>query len=130
MIISRFQNINPEKEGKTVNGPVDVKNELRMITMEDEHFSMWKEFIERRHRGELINPDTLDMFKEKKPFTLSSKFYLTCEFFKHFGHFIDNDFKVYVQHLLERTPRQVAAYPKVTVHETNFVNASHHTRHE
>ena len=42
LIIIRFQNINPEKEGKTVNGPVDVKSELRMITVEDKHFSMWK----------------------------------------------------------------------------------------
>ena len=73
LIISRFQNINPEKEGKTINGPVDVKSELRMITVEDEHFSIWKELIERHHRGELINPDLGEMFKEKKLFTLSSK---------------------------------------------------------
>ena len=50
LIISRFQNINPKKEGKTVNGPADVKSELRMITVEEDHFSMWKEFIERHHR--------------------------------------------------------------------------------
>ena len=98
--------------------------------MEDEHFSMWKEFIERHHRGELINPDWGEMFKEKKPFTLFSKFQLTHEFFKHFGHFTDNDFKVYVQHLLGRTPSRVFAYPKVTVHKTNNVHASHHTGHE
>ena len=67
-----------------------------MITVEDEHFSMWKEFIEWHHQGELINLDTGEMLKEKKPFTLSSKFQLIREFFKHFGHFIDNDFKVYV----------------------------------
>ena len=73
LIISRFQNINPKKEGKTVNGPVDVKSELRMITVEDEHFST-KEFIERHHRGKLINPDTREMFKKKKPLILSSKF--------------------------------------------------------
>ena len=130
LIISRFQNINPEKEGKTVNGPADVKSELRIITVEDEHSSMWKEFIERHHQGELINPDTEEMFKEKKPFTLSSKFQLTREFFKHFGHFTDNDFKVYIQHLLGRTPGQVAAYPKVTVHKANHVQASHYTGHE
>ena len=70
------------------------------------------------------------MFKEKRPFILSSKFQLTLEFFKHFGHFINNDFKVYVQHLLGRTPGQVAAYPKVTVHKTNHMHSSHHTRHE
>ena len=123
-------NFNPKKEGKTVIGLADVKSELRMITVEDKHFSMWKEFIERHHWGELINPDTGEMFKEKKPFTLSSKFQLTREFLKHFGHFIDNNFKVYVQHLLGRTPRRVAAYPKVMVHKANHVHASHHTRHE
>ena len=79
-----------------MNGPADVKSELRMITVEDEHFSMWKDFIKRHYRGELINPDSGEMFKKKKLFTLSSKFQLTHEFFKHFGHFIDNDFKVYV----------------------------------
>ena len=96
LIMSQFQNISPEKEGKTVNGPADVKSKLRMITVEDEHFSMSKELIERHHRGELINPNTGEMFKEKKPFTLSSKFQLTREFFKHFGYFTNNDFKVYV----------------------------------
>ena len=130
LIISRIQNINPEKEGKTVNGPTDVKSELRMITVEDKHFSMWKEFIKQHYRGELINPDSGEMFKDKKPFTLSSKFQLTREFFKHFGHFTDNDFKVYVQHLLGRTPGRVSPYPKVTVHKTNHVHASHHTGHE
>ena len=104
--------------------------QLRMITVEDEHFSMWKEFIEWHHRGELFNSNLGEMFKEKKLFTLSSKFQLTREFFKHFGHFTDNDFKVYVQHLLGRSPGRVFAYPKVTVHKTNNVHASHHTGHE
>ena len=113
-----------------MNGLADVKSELRMITMEDKHFSMWKEFIERHHRGELINPDSGEMFKDKKPFTFSSKFQLSRKFFKHFGHFTNNDFKVYVQHLLGRTPGRVSPYPKVTVHKTNHVHASHHTGHE
>ena len=69
LIISRFQNINPKKEGKTVNGLADVKSKLRMIIVKDEYFSMWKEFIEQHHRGELINLDTGEMFKEKRPFT-------------------------------------------------------------
>ena len=67
-----------------------------------------------------------DMFKEKKPFMLSTKFQLTEEFFKHFGHFIDNDFKVYVQHLLEHTLGRVVAFPKVTVHRINLVHPFHH----
>ena len=75
-----------------------------MMTVEDAHFSLWKEFIEKHHHGELINPDTGDMYKEKASFTLLSKFQLTREFFKHFGHFTDSDFLVYVQHLLGRIP--------------------------
>ena len=58
-------------------GPTDVKSELRMMRMEDAHFLMWKEFIKKHHCGELINPDTGEMYKEKAPFTLSSKFQLT-----------------------------------------------------
>ena len=68
------------------------------------------------------------MFKEKRPFTPSSKFQLTHEFFKHFGHFTDNDFKVYVKHLMGHIPGQVVAYPKVTMHKMNHVHGSHHTR--
>ena len=113
-----------------MNGPADVKSELRMITVEDSHFAMWKEFIEKHHCGELINLNTGDMYKDKAPFTLSSKFQLTREFFKHFGHFTDADFKVYVQHLLGRTPGRMSAYLKVIVHKTALVHASHHTGQE
>ena len=113
-----------------MNGPADVKSELRIMTVEDAHFAMWKEFIERHHLRELINPDTCDMYKDKQPFTLSAKFQLTWEFFIHFGHFADADFKVYVQHLLGRTPGRRSAYPKVIVHKTTLVHASHHTGHE
>ena len=57
-----------------MNGPANVKSELRIMTMEDAHFAMWKEFIEKHHRRELINLDTGDMYKDKQPFTLSAKF--------------------------------------------------------
>ena len=86
--------------------------------------------MERHHKGEFINPDTLAMYKEKTPFIASTKFHLNREFFKHFGHFTDKDFKSYVQHLLGRTPRRTLLYPKVTVHKTIHVHASHHTGHE
>ena len=101
-----------------------------MMTVEDAHFLLWKEFIEKHHRGELINPNTGDMYKEKASFTLLSKFQLTREFFKHFGHFTDSDFLVYVQHLLGRTPGRQSSYPKVTVHKPALLHASHYTGHE
>ena len=113
-----------------MNGLADVKSELCIMTVEDAHFAMWKEFIKRHHCGELINPDTGDMYKDKQPFTLLAKFQLIREFCKHFGHFTDADFKVYVEHLLGRTLGRRSAYPKVTVHKTTLVHASHHTGHE
>ena len=109
---------------------MDFKSEMRIIILEDEHFDMWREFVERHHKGELINPDTLAMYKEKAPFTASTKFHLNREFFKHFGHFMDEDFKSYVQHLLGRTPKRTLPYPKVTIHKTIHVHASHHMGHE
>ena len=71
LIISRFQNINP-KEGKTVNKPTNVKSEIRMMTVDDEYFAVWKEIIERHHWGELINLDIGDMFKDNGSVTIES----------------------------------------------------------
>ena len=101
-----------------------------MMTVEDVHFSMWKEFIEKHYCRELINPDTGEMYKEKESFMLSSKFQLSQEFFKYFGHFKDLDFLVYVQHLLERTPGRYSRYSKVTMYKPAFLHASHYTGHE
>ena len=100
------------------------------MIVEDAHFSLWKEFIKKHHRGELINLDTGNMYKEKTSFTLSSNFQLTREFFKHFGHFTDLDFLVYVQHLLGCTPGRQSSYPKVTVHKPALLHASYHTGYE
>ena len=130
MIISWFQNINSKKEGKIVNGLADVKNELRMMTVDDGHFAMEKEFVQRHHQRKLINYNTKDMFKDKVLFMLSTKFQLTHEFLKHFGYFTDNNFNIYIQHLLGRVLGPVVAFSKVMVHNTNLVHASHHTRHK
>ena len=70
-----------------MNGPADVKSELRIMTVEDAHFAMWKEFIKRHHHGELTNPNSGDMYKDKQPCTLSAKFQLTRGFFQIFWAF-------------------------------------------
>ena len=106
-----------------MNEPTNVKSELRMMTVNGAHFAIWREFIERHHHRELINPHTGDMYKEKQSFILSTKF------FKHFGHFTNADFKVYVPHLLGCTPSRRARYPKVSVHKTTLLQESHHTGH-
>ena len=71
-----------------------------MITLEDDHFSMWQEFIKKHHTRHLINLDTGKVYKEKEGFKMSPNFYLNREFFKYFGHFIDAEYKTYMRHLI------------------------------
>jgi hypothetical protein len=37
-VIQRFQNINPDRDGATIKGPTDLKNEMQIITLPDD---MW-----------------------------------------------------------------------------------------
>jgi hypothetical protein len=57
---------------------------------------------------------------------MTKNFTLAREFFKHLGHFTDKDLKVFVQHLLRKTPGRSYLYPKVTVHKTSKVYISHY----
>jgi len=34
-VIERFQNINPEKDGASIKGSADLKNEIQIITLPD-----------------------------------------------------------------------------------------------
>jgi hypothetical protein len=119
LIINRFQSINPEKDGGTVRGIFDLKNKVKIIISPDETFELWKEFLEKYSTNGLINPDILARFNQAKNFEMTKNFTLTREFFKHLGHFTDEDFKVFVQHLLGKTPDWTCPYPKVTVHKTS-----------
>jgi hypothetical protein len=42
---------------------------------------------------------------------MTKNFTLTREFFKHLGHFTNEDLKVFVQHLLGKTPDRTCPYP-------------------
>ena len=97
----------------------DLKNEVKIITSPDETFELWKEFLEGHSTGSLINPDTLVRFNQAKNFKVTKNFTLAREFFKHLGHFTDEDLKVVVQHLLCKTLDQKILYPKVTMHKTS-----------
>jgi hypothetical protein len=61
---------------------------------------------------------------------MMKNFTLAWEFFKHLGHFIDEDLKVFVQHQLRKTPGWSFSYPKVTVHKTSKVHTSHYSTAE
>jgi hypothetical protein len=72
------------------------------------------------------NLDTCARFNQTKNFKVTKDFILACEFFKHLGHFIDQDLKVFVQHLLGKTLGCTSSYLKVTVYKTSKVYASHY----
>jgi hypothetical protein len=96
-----------------VRGISDLKNKVKIITSPDETFELWKEFLEKHSTSGLINPDTLARFNHAKNFTLAR------EFFKHLGHFTNEDLKVFVQHLLGKTPDRTCPYLKVTIQKTS-----------
>jgi hypothetical protein len=110
-----------------VKGISDLKNEIKIITSLDELFGLWKEFLERHSTRALINPDTMEKFNQAKNFKVTKNFTLAREFFKPLGHLTDIDLKVFVQHLLGRTPNREWLHPKVTVHKTTKVHCSHYS---
>jgi hypothetical protein len=66
-----------------VKGSFDLKNEIRITTIADDHFMLWQEFLEKHVAGALINPDTRLRFNKAKSFKVSAKTLLHREFFKH-----------------------------------------------
>jgi hypothetical protein len=85
LIVSCFQSINPDKDGGSVRGIADLKNEVKIITSPDETFELWKEFLEKHSTGGLINPDTGDQFNQAKNFKVTKNFMLAREFFSTWG---------------------------------------------
>ena len=67
---------------------------------------------------------------QAKNFKVTKNFTLAPKFFKHLRHFIDEDFKVFMQHLLEKTNNWTCSYPKVIVHKTLKVHPSHYSATE
>ena len=88
---------------------------------------MWKEFFEKHSTSGFINRDTLARFNQAKNFKVTKNFTLAREFFKRLDHFTDEDNKVFVQHLLCKTPDRKYPYPKVTVHKTSKLHQSHYS---
>ena len=57
---------------------------------------------------------------------MTKNFTLGHEFFKHLGYFTNEDLKVFVQHLLGKTPDWKYLYPKVIVLKTSKLHWSHY----
>jgi hypothetical protein len=119
-VIERFKNINPEKDGASIKGSADIKNEIQIITLPDLLWLHWDRFLTKHGEGDLIDPVSLKKCKETKGFKLKDKF-LTKEFFKHMAHFTDIDFGVCAQHLLGDTPNRQVSFPKVSVGKSRIL---------
>ena len=113
-----------------MKGISDLKNEVKIITLPDELFGLWKEFLEMYTTRSLINPDTMERFNQVKNFKVMKNFTLAHEFFKPLKHLTDYDLKVFVQHLLKQTPERAWKYPKVTMYKTSKVHCSHYSAAE
>jgi hypothetical protein len=73
------------------------------MTVPNEYFLLWEEFLKKHAVIELINPDIGLPFNKAKAFKVSAKTLLHREFFKHLGHFMDEDLKAFLIHPLERS---------------------------
>ena len=111
-----------------MKGATDIKYEMKVMTLPDDHYAMWEEFLTKHSNGDLINPETLHPYREAKG--VKKRFTLQREFFKHMGHFTDEDLKAYVQHLLGRTPNRTLAYPKVSVGKTKSYVVGHYSGYD
>ena len=127
LIVNRFQSITFEKDGGTVHGISDLMNEVKIITFPDETIELWKEFLEKHSTGGLINPNILPRFNQAKNLKVTKNFTLACEFFKHLGHFTNEDLKVFMQDLLGKIPDLMCPYPKVAVHKTSKLHRTHYS---
>jgi hypothetical protein len=83
--------------------------------------------LEKHSSGGLISPDTMARFNQAKNFKVTKNFTLAWEFFKHLGDFTDEGLKIFVQHLLGKTPDRLLSYLKVIVHKTSKVHSSHYS---
>lgn len=124
--MDRYYSINPLKDGATVKGPADLKNEMQIITLPDNIFAYWAKFLTKQADGELIEPVSMKKYNQLKGFKRKSMS-LKKEFFRHCGHFTDKDFLALALHLLGETPKRKALHPKLSVPRTRILVADNMT---
>ena len=93
---------------------------MKIITLPDAAFKLWKSFLKLQSEGGLIDPLTMRPYNEGDKFNLSSCI-LKKEFFKHLGHFNDVDLEAYVKHLLLKTAERNEKYPKLSIPKTKIL---------
>ena len=104
--------------------PLDLHNEIKIITSSDETFELWKELIIKYSQGELLDVDATPICKMR----VNLKWIphrdgiLSREFFKWLGNCDEEDHKKLILHVLGRSgENRVFGYRKVTVKQRSKV---------
>jgi hypothetical protein len=106
------------KKGKSYEEALDIHNEIKIITSQDETFELWSKVISSHSQGELFDPKTnpLKKFKENKSWRPEKDGIFNQEFFKWQGNLSESDHRAFARHILNRpNNKQPYAYPKVTM---------------
>ena len=102
-----------------------MKNEIKIITLADEIYKLWDEFLVSYSKGRLIDLSTKHEYRADKRFNPKSCS-LKREFFRHCGHFTDTNLKDFALHLLNSIPKQTRPYPKVSVSKMRILIEDNH----
>jgi hypothetical protein len=79
LLIMRFRNIDPNKDGKSIASATDLKHEIQIITLRNSIFEKFKDFLEAHTLGNLIDPDTAKKYRESKSWFDSKKYHVNRE---------------------------------------------------
>ena len=92
---------------------VNITNEIKIITANDEVYELWKEVISRQSQGLLLDPESMKPLRDVRSWDPENDGVLKREFFKHLGNTTEYDLKRLALHLLNRTPKRTLLHPKV-----------------
>jgi len=118
-VVDHYSNINPDKDGASMKGSIDLKNEIQIMTLPDELFAYWERFLTKHADGKLIEPVSGKKYNQIKGFKRKAMS-LKKEFFRHCNHFMDKDYGVLAQYLLGETSKWRSLYPKLSMPRPGF----------
>lgn len=128
LLIIRFRNIEPLKGGGSVVTPTDLKHEIQIITLPDDIFEKFKDFIELHSLGNLIDPDTGVQYRMNRAFFDQKKHHINREFFRKLGKLSDQDISKMVTLLVHvDTAEGAPKYPRLSFHKARHHHRSQHS---
>jgi hypothetical protein len=121
-----------KKKGKSHEEALDIHNEIKIITSQDETFELWIKVISSHSQGELFDPETnpLKKFKGNKSWRPEKDGVLNREFFKWLGNLSKSDHRAFARHILNCPNVKRPYMPKVTMKTISSVLISYYNAKE